>query len=92
MNIKPENQIEPILIELNDIIPSGYYIDKHFKKQCLKIGIDVVWRHFLDAAKREFLEETGYCSNEWRLLSTNFDYPTKDTNRVYILKKFNFWN
>lgn len=53
MNIKPENQIEPILIELNDIIPSGYYIDKHFKKQCLKIGIDVVWRHFLDAAKRE---------------------------------------
>lgn len=53
MSLKPVTEIEPILIELNDIIPSGYYIDKHFKKQCIKIGIDVVWRQFLDAAKRE---------------------------------------
>ncbi len=53
MSLKPVTDIEPILIELDDIIPSGYYIDKHFKKQCIKIGIDVVWRQFLDAAKRE---------------------------------------
>lgn len=53
MSIKPETQIEPILIELNDIIPGDYYISQHFKKQCIKVGIDGVWSQCLDIVKGE---------------------------------------
>lgn len=53
MSIKPETQIEPILIELNDIIPGDYYINQHFKKQCIKVGIDGVWSQYLDIVKGE---------------------------------------
>lgn len=38
----------------------------------------------IQAAKRELKEETGYVSDEWQLLACNYDYPTKDTNTVYI--------
>lgn len=38
----------------------------------------------LEVAKRELLEETGYESNDWELLFTNYDYPTKDVNTVSI--------
>jgi 8-oxo-dGTP pyrophosphatase MutT (NUDIX family) len=38
----------------------------------------------LQTAKRELLEETGYEAKEWKLLGKNYDYPTKDTNCVYI--------
>ncbi len=38
----------------------------------------------LDVAKRELLEETGYSADEWELLFTNYDYPTKDVNQVNI--------
>ena len=38
----------------------------------------------LDAAKRELLEETGYVANDWKKLSSGYDYPTKDTNVVNI--------
>ncbi len=37
----------------------------------------------LEAAKRELLEETGFVSSEWVELGQFFDYPTKDTNRIY---------
>ena len=38
----------------------------------------------LISAKRELREETGYVSDEWELLACNYDYPTKEANRVYI--------
>lgn len=38
----------------------------------------------LGVAKRELLEETGYSSDEWELLFSNYDYPTKDVNQVHI--------
>ncbi len=38
----------------------------------------------LSVAKRELLEETGYQAEEWELLCTNYDYPTKDVNQVNI--------
>ena len=38
----------------------------------------------LAVAKRELLEETGYSADEWELLFTNYDYPTKDVNQVNI--------
>lgn len=38
----------------------------------------------LDVAKRELLEETGYASEEWELLSCNYDFPTKEVGRVYL--------
>lgn len=53
MSIKKETKIEPILIELDSIIPSSYYIGTHFKKQCIKVGIDDVWKQYLDIAKKE---------------------------------------
>ena len=37
----------------------------------------------LEAAKRELMEETGFVSSEWIELGQFFDYPTKDTNRIY---------
>lgn len=38
----------------------------------------------LETAKRELLEETGNISNDWKQLMCGYDYPTKDTNCVYI--------
>lgn len=38
----------------------------------------------LVVAQRELLEETGYVSDQWELLYTNYDYPTKSTNHVNI--------
>ena len=38
----------------------------------------------IEAAKRELLEETGYISHEWKEFGVLFDYPTKDTNRIYL--------
>ena len=38
----------------------------------------------LDAAKRELLEETGLSSDEWINFGEFYDYPTKDTHRMYL--------
>jgi len=38
----------------------------------------------LSVAKRELLEETGYEADEWELLFENYDYPTKDVNKINI--------
>lgn len=38
----------------------------------------------IEVAKRELKEETGYISEDWELLFTNYDYPTKDVNQVNV--------
>ena len=38
----------------------------------------------LEVAKRELLEETGYAADEWELLFSNYDYPTKDVDRINV--------
>lgn len=38
----------------------------------------------LNTAQRELLEETGYSALQWTELGHLYDYPTKDTNRVFI--------
>lgn len=38
----------------------------------------------LQVAKRELLEETGYTSDNWKKIGQFYDYPTKDTNKIYI--------
>ena len=38
----------------------------------------------LDAAKRELLEETGLSSDDWINFGEFYDYPTKDTHRMYL--------
>ena len=38
----------------------------------------------LAAAKREYLEETGYQSDEWIDCGVFYNYPTKDTDKVHI--------
>lgn len=39
----------------------------------------------LAAAKRELLEETGLSSDNWVNFGEFYDYPTKDTHRMYLL-------
>jgi ADP-ribose pyrophosphatase len=38
----------------------------------------------LACAKRELLEETGYASDDWSLLGTFYEYPTKDAYQVFL--------
>lgn len=38
----------------------------------------------LETAKRELLEETGYTCGDWKQIMCGYDYPSKDTNCVYI--------
>ena len=38
----------------------------------------------LAAAKRELLEETGLSSDDWINFGEFYDYPTKDTHRMYL--------
>lgn len=38
----------------------------------------------LNAAKRELEEETGYISEQYILLTTLYDNPVKDTNKIHI--------
>lgn len=38
----------------------------------------------LEAAKRELLEETGYSSRDWQLLLESYDFPTKESNKVFV--------
>jgi 8-oxo-dGTP pyrophosphatase MutT (NUDIX family) len=38
----------------------------------------------LNAAKREFREETGYVSKFWRKICVLYDYPTKETHKIHI--------
>lgn len=38
----------------------------------------------LETAKRELLEETGNISDDWKQILCGYDYPSKDTNSVYI--------
>lgn len=60
-----------------------YPIDKHLIE--LPGGtFDLGETDPLAVAKRELLEETGYSAEEWELLFTNYDYPTKDVNQVNI--------
>ncbi len=60
-----------------------YPIDKHLIE--LPGGtFDVGETEPLKVAKRELLEETGYSADEWELLFTNYDYPTKEANHVSI--------
>jgi ADP-ribose pyrophosphatase len=40
--------------------------------------------HPLDTAKRELLEETGFEAKSWQNLGYLYDYPTKDTNKVFV--------
>lgn len=53
MSIKPAAQIEPIVDELSKIIPSNYYIDRDFKKQCIRRNLSDGWNQLLEIAKRE---------------------------------------
>jgi 8-oxo-dGTP pyrophosphatase MutT (NUDIX family) len=39
----------------------------------------------LEAAKRELLEETGLRSDNWKNFGEFFDYPTKDTHKMYLM-------
>ncbi len=39
----------------------------------------------LAAAKRELLEETGLSSDDWINFGEFYDYPTKDTHKMYLL-------
>lgn len=60
-----------------------YHIDKHLIE--LPGGtFDLGEADPLGVAKRELLEETGYSSDEWELLFSNYDYPTKDVNQVNV--------
>jgi ADP-ribose pyrophosphatase len=43
----------------------------------------------LAAIQRELLEETGYASEEWRLLGTAPVYPAFQTNRIYSFLALN---
>jgi len=43
----------------------------------------------IQAAKRELLEETGYGNGEFTLVSTLYDYPTKDLHKVYVVRAKN---
>ena len=43
----------------------------------------------LEAAKRELEEETGYVSSDWMKLSTLYDNPVKDTNRIHLYLALN---
>jgi len=38
----------------------------------------------LETAKRELLEETGYVSDTFEKIGVLYDYPTKDTNRIFV--------
>lgn len=38
----------------------------------------------LAAAKRELLEETGLSSDDWINFGEFYDYPTKDTHKMYL--------
>lgn len=38
----------------------------------------------IEAAKRELLEETGYCSDEWIYLGNTMDSPAKLTNHMHL--------
>lgn len=38
----------------------------------------------IEAAKRELLEETGYCSDEWLYLGDTMDSPAKLTNHMHL--------
>jgi len=38
----------------------------------------------LSAAKRELLEETGLSSDSWINFGEFYDYPTKDTHKMYL--------
>ena len=38
----------------------------------------------LNCAKRELLEETGFVSNDWSLLGSFYEYPTKDNYQVNL--------
>lgn len=40
----------------------------------------------LEAAKREFAEETGYSGGQWEYLGEFYDYPTKDLHKVHFIK------
>lgn len=39
----------------------------------------------LAAAKRELLEETGLSSDDWINFGEFYDYPTKDSHKMYLL-------
>ena len=41
------------------------------------------------AARRELQEETGYCADQFQLLSRVHDNPTKDTNSLYLYLAIN---
>ena len=43
----------------------------------------------LEAAMRELQEETGYISSQWIKLSTLYDNPVKDTNRIHLYMALN---
>ena len=38
----------------------------------------------LETAKRELLEETGYCSEEWQELGITYDCPDRYNNRLHL--------
>ena len=43
----------------------------------------------LAAAKRELLEETGYESNEFEVVQTLYEYPSKADHLIYIVRATN---
>lgn len=42
-----------------------------------------------EAAKRELIEETGYSSEDFRLINILIDNPTKDTNKINLFLAIN---
>jgi len=43
----------------------------------------------LAVAKRELAEETGYTSNEWEAITTFYNSPVKQTNRMHLFRAEN---
>jgi len=70
-------------------------IEKEYKYAANKTFFTIPAGHMeegespLEAAKRELLEETGYGNGEFTLISTLYEYPTKDMHKVYVVRATN---
>lgn len=43
----------------------------------------------ITAAKREFLEETGYASDQWKILGSSFPFPSVCEQKIYYILALN---
>ena len=82
----PGSAVILALTESNDVVVRRQY--KHGCREIvteLPIGaLDASDADFVDAAKRELLEETGYGSGVWEAVGTLVPNPTSSTSRVHV--------